>query len=200
MYDFNVSTFISDTFWFPRVLALAASGGWCMILWKFLWEVTIAFAFDADEALAFHICQGGAHLFWLSVLHPWPLECLSRGWEFMGLRRVFFWLHPSLLCMFFLEPDPYIAPHESCPVAKDFGLEIRRPLLSSNSCTTYCILFPSFLVQTYMYRSSANAAWFHRGIPRILCMILVESGSLRRTLKKRSKRTGEKWSLYCARI
>jgi|AntRauMFilla1563_2_1112583.scaffolds.fasta_scaffold06542_4 hypothetical protein len=34
-----------------------------MILWKFLWEVTIAFAFDADEALAFHICQGGAHLF-----------------------------------------------------------------------------------------------------------------------------------------
>ena len=41
-------------------------------------------------------------------------------------------------------PFPYMAP-----VAKDFGIEIRRPLQDSNSCITSRILFESLTVHTY---------------------------------------------------
>ena len=54
------------------------------------------------------------------------------------------------------DPVPYIAP-----VAKDFGIEIRRPLQNSNSWITSSNLLASLVVHTYIDKSSAKAAWFH---------------------------------------
>ena len=79
-------------------------------------------------------------------------------------------------------PFPYMAP-----VAKDFGIEIRRPLQDSHSR----ILFESLTVHTYMDRSSAKATWFHWGVLLMSCVIPVASSSRKRSLRNRSKRRGE---------
>ena len=54
------------------------------------------------------------------------------------------------------DPMPYIAP-----VAKVFGIEIRRPLQNSNSWITSSNLLASLTVHTYRDKSSAKAAWLH---------------------------------------
>ena len=84
-------------------------------------------------------------------------------------------------------PFPYMAP-----VAKDFGIEIWRPLQDSNSCITSRILFESLTVHTYMDRSSAKAAWFYWEVLLMPCVIPVASSSRRRALRNRSKRRGER--------
>ena len=83
-------------------------------------------------------------------------------------------------------PFPHMAP-----VAKDFEIEIRRPLQDSNSCITSRILFESLTVHTHMDRSSAKAAWFHWGVLLMPCLLMVASSSRRRVLRNRSKRRGE---------
>ena len=84
------------------------------------------------------------------------------------------------------EPVPYMTP-----VAKDSGIEIRRPLQYSNSWITSSSLLASLTVHTYMDRSSAKAAWFHWGVHLMPCVIPVASSSRRRALRNRSKRMGE---------